>query len=350
MRTRPSKPEPQESKITRRLGPSRRERQIVRILALLRVLGQRRAPTVHELAAEFRTRRETIYRDLRVLQDAGYPITGDERGRLSRPRLMTSQVPDIRFSASELDALLTAIARAEPALPNAESLSSAALKLKALAQSAQDVTGPGLDDTFETWTCGWKDYRAHEDRIALLIEAILRKRRCVVEYRTPSRSASKTYDFDPYRLLFVGAGLYVVGRVPKHAGTATLAVDRVLSLILSKTKFEVDLAFDPKKCRRDAFGVSWQDPLEIVLRFRADQAPYVRERIWHPSQKLTDLPDGGVRLAFRAGGPFEIRRWILGWGDAVEVISPDELRREIRQILTSAALLNEPCSYLRPEV
>jgi predicted DNA-binding transcriptional regulator YafY len=102
----------------------------VRVLALLRVLAQGRRPTVHELAAEFRTRRETTYRDLRVLQDAGYPITGDERGRLSRPRLMSSQVPDIRFSAPELNALLLAAAQAQAALPNAESLSSAACSLR----------------------------------------------------------------------------------------------------------------------------------------------------------------------------------------------------------------------------
>ncbi|MGA8598898.1 MAG: WYL domain-containing protein [Bryobacteraceae bacterium] len=339
MRTRPSKPEPRLSKPEPRLNASRRERQIVRVLALLRVLAQGRRPTVHELAAEFRTRRETIYRDLRVLQDAGYPITGDERGRLSRPRLISSQVPEIRFSPTELDALLLAVAQAQAGLPNAESLASAALKLKALAESGSNAAVPGVDEVFETWTCGSKDYRAHESHIALLIEAILRKRRCRVEYRTPSRLESKTYDFDPYRLLFVGGGLYVVGRVPKHAGTATLSVDRLLSVVLSKTEFQVNPAFDPKKCRQDAFGVSWQDPIDVVLRFRADQAPYVRERIWHPSQKLTELPDGGVQLAFRAGGPFEIRRWILGWGDAVEVVSPDELRKEISWTLTAAGSL-----------
>lgn len=142
-------------------------------------------------------------------------------------------------------------------------------------------------------------------------------------------------------MLFVGGGLYVVGRVPKHAGTATLAIDRILSVVLSPTEFQVDPAFDPKKCRRDVFGVSWQDPVEIVLRFRSDQAPYVRERLWHPTQQLTDLPGGGVQLAFRAGGPFEIRRWILGWGDAVEVISPDDLRQELRRVLNATISIYE---------
>jgi predicted DNA-binding transcriptional regulator YafY len=99
----------------------------------------------------------------------------------------------------------------------------------------------------------------------------------------------------------------------------------------------VDATFDPQKCRQNAFGVSWQDPVDIVLRFGADQAPYVRERLWHPSQQMIELPCGGVQLEFRAGGPFEIRRWILGWGDAVEVISPYELRQEIKRMLNSAA-------------
>ena len=142
----------------------RREKQIVRILGLLRVLRQDPTLTVHELATRFRTRRETIYRDLRVLQDAGYPIAGDERGRLSRPRLIASAVPELRFAPTEVDALLLAAAQAQAALPSAESLSSAIIKLKALAEWPA-----GLDELFETWACGSKDYRAHEDRIGVLI-------------------------------------------------------------------------------------------------------------------------------------------------------------------------------------
>ncbi len=333
------KPKQPRSKTPRHPAPSRRERQTVRILALLRVLAQGGKPSVHELAAEFRTRRETIYRDLRVLQDAGYPITGDEHGRLSRPRLLPTVVPEIRFSAQEVAALLVAAAQVDAALPTADSLSSAALKLKALGRSEQVPIALELEEAFETWTCGSKDHRQHEERVAVLIEAILCRMRCRVQYQKPSGSEPKIYAFDPYKLLSVGGGLYVVGYVPKHRSTVTLAVNRLLSVILSNTEFEVDPAFDVQKCRENAFGVSWQDPQEITLRLRADQAPYVRERLWHPTQKFVGLPDGQLELSFRAGGPFEIRRWILGWGDAVEVVSPVELRREIEGVLSSASTL-----------
>ena len=68
-------------------GERRRDRQAVRLLSIFLLLLQGGRLTVHELAARFKTRRETIYRDLRTLGDVGIPIEGDESGRLSRPRL-----------------------------------------------------------------------------------------------------------------------------------------------------------------------------------------------------------------------------------------------------------------------
>src|SRR5437899_12264735 len=64
----------------------RRDRQVVRILGLLKTLIEGGRPTVHQLAARFKTRRETIYRDLHALEAIGYPSVGHESGRLSRPR------------------------------------------------------------------------------------------------------------------------------------------------------------------------------------------------------------------------------------------------------------------------
>ncbi len=76
--------------------------------------------------------------------------------------------------------------------------------------------------------------------------------------------------------------------------------------------------------------------MTVVIRFSRDQAPYVREREWHPTQKIRELKGGQVELTFRAGGEFEITRWILGWGDAAQVIKPRRIERGIRSILRSA--------------
>src|ERR1700756_2152611 len=65
----------------------RRDRQVIRVLGLLKTLSEGGRPTAHQRAARFKTRRETIYRDIHTLEAIGYPVVGDESGRLSRPRL-----------------------------------------------------------------------------------------------------------------------------------------------------------------------------------------------------------------------------------------------------------------------
>ena len=238
-----------------RTKADQRERQIVRILALLRLLSQDGALSVHQLAAKFGTRRETIYRDLRVLNDAGYPIAGDDQGRLSRPRILSSNIPDIRFSPAELDALRSAVEQVQVALPESETLGKAKTKLKALLDGEAKYNSFTGGEFFQTWNRGTKEYKIHQPRIALLVEAVLRRRRCDVTYRKPSGARPKTFLFDSYRLLVVSGGLYVVGRVPKYEGVATLSVDRLLSVQLTSVAFEVDPSLIPRNAvtRRSGF-------------------------------------------------------------------------------------------------
>src|SRR5437667_8629210 len=136
------------------------------------------------------------------------------------------------------------------------------------------------------------------------------------EYKSPYQGGPRRFPYDAYRLLSVHGGLYCVGRVPAYRNLVTLAVDRIRGLELLEEAFEVDAGFDPKRYEAEAFGVVWEKPMTVVVRFSRDQALYVREREWHPTQRLRELRDGRVELTFRAGGMFEIRRWVLGWGDA----------------------------------
>jgi len=76
------------------------------------------------------------------------------------------------------------------------------------------------------------------------------------------------------------------------------------------------------------------------LRFFSPAAARVRETIWHPSQQLTDGPDGQVDMRVTVAGTVEIAPWILGWGDAVEVLAPLELRQRIADAGTRMAALN----------
>jgi len=316
----------------------RRDRQVVRLLGLLKTLAEGGRPSVHQLAARFKTRRETIYRDLRALQAIGYPIVGDESGLLSRPQLapgLRTAIPPVPFTPKEVAALAWAVKEAGNSQPFRAALTTALPKLHGLLLGPSGRVGLAIDDAVGGWTRGVKDYTAFESRILELVRAIVSRTRCRVVYQSPARKQSRTYPFDPYRLLSVQGGLYCVGFSHEHRHIIILAVDRMRDLQTTSETFAVDSAFDPKRLEAEAFGVSWEEPMQVVLRFSADQAPYVREREWHPTQKIKQLRDGRVELTFRAGGEFEIIRWILGWGEAAEVVRPHKLREQLLSIARS---------------
>jgi proteasome accessory factor B len=70
-------------------------------------------------------------------------------------------------------------------------------------------------------------------------------------------------------------------------------------------------------------------------------AARARESHWHPSQREQVNADGTVDLTFEVGGLREITPWILGWGGAVEVLAPVELRRRV-----AAAARDHAARYL----
>ena len=66
------------------------------------------------------------------------------------------------------------------------------------------------------------------------------------------------------------------------------------------------------------------------MKFSKKVAPYIREKNWHPTQKITEYKDGSLEIAMQLSHLFDIRRWILGWGGEADVLSPAELRKAVQ--------------------
>jgi predicted DNA-binding transcriptional regulator YafY len=321
-----------------RRDAGRAEQQSVRLVSIIRMLSEGARPTVRQLVGRFGVSRETIYRDIRLIERVGYPLASDEAGRIfGRLQLAgapSPMLPAPALTRRELTALAWAVKQAGHH-PLAAAAHGALSKLRALALDG--AAAESIARAVDGWERGVKDYGPSEPFIAALAEAIFGNRRCRVSYQSLQRDAPRAFDYDPYRLVFVQGALYCLGYAPERHKVVTLAVDRLHDVRLTDETFTVDPGFDPERYRTEAFGVVWEEPMRVLLRFRPDQAPYVQERQWHPTQKVRALPDGGVELTFRAGGLVEITRWILGWGASAEVVEPARLRRAVAQALRLAA-------------
>jgi len=90
----------------------------------------------------------------------------------------------------------------------------------------------------------------------------------------------------------------------------------------------------------ETFGIfQGAESIEVTLRFTPFRARWIREQLWHPSQKITNLDDGSLDLTFPVADFREVKMKILQFGADVKVIRPPELEKEIRdEILKMTSL------------
>ena len=91
------------------------------------------------------------------------------------------------------------------------------------------------------------------------------------------------------------------------------------------------------------FGSSWGVVVEgevKAIRLKIESPEIVRimeETVWHTSQTIEKQGDGSVIMTLKVTDTVELKSWILGWGEKVEVLEPEELRQEV--IETARAML-----------
>lgn len=116
----------------------------------------------------------------------------------------------------------------------------------------------------------------------------------------------------------------------------TFKVERIRDLAVLPRTFDDPEADVVAQLRRAWDIIADQPATDVVLRFRPEVAGRVLEAQWHPSQRVTGLPDGSLEWRATVAGTIEIRLWILSWGSDVEVLEPAALRDDVIATLRAA--------------
>ena len=156
-------------------------------------------------------------------------------------------------------------------------------------------------------------------------------------YHSGGHAEPSAYQVDPYTMIYYKGGLYLMGYAHNRRALRTFAVERIDRVETGKERFEIPADFTPEEQLQRAFGIVDEQIMEVRVRFSPAVAHTVRERLWHPSQRVAEEADGGVLLSFAAGGTMEIVSWLLSYGRHVEVLAPPELREEVRRNVTEMA-------------
>ena len=291
-----------------------------------------------KLAGSLEVSRKTIVRDIAFMRDRlDLPIEFDARINAYRYTHPVSAFPTVHVSEGELLALLVA--------------------RKALEQYRGTPFHRQLEVSFEKLTAGLKDRISFSPADELrsvsfrnvglgkadlavfnaLSSAVLRQQEVEFDYRKPGETTPVRRRVQPYHLAHRENLWYLVAFDQERGALRTFALPRISKAAALKATFARPADFSPEKFFASALGVlGGERDYRVVIRFSAAVADRVREREWHESQELRDLPDGGLELKLRLGALPEIERWVLTWGRDAEVVQPKELRERLKA--TAAAL------------
>lgn len=297
--------------------------------------------TLAQLAERYGTDERTIRRDLDAFKEEGYPIISDNIAENNRKLWRLDTTDHTRrlgrlFDSDHYMALRIAMGIGGPIRNDSPFFST----LEDLHEKIEKAIGKrgraqlqAIDRAFISYEK--QAYRqAPPDVLRLFVEAITTKHLCRVTYRgAQHRGNEKAFVVLPLRIFAHAGTSHVLCYVPKHTSYVPLNLQRLKELKLLAETAEIPSDFHPEQLENSAFGIhQGGKPTRYVMRFDPAVALYIRERCWHPSQQLDELPNGAVKLSFTCGASWEVDAWAASWRHWVHVLEPLSLRKDLHEL------------------
>ena len=298
------------------------------------LMNSRYGKSVSALAENLECHQRTVYRDLNALETAGFPIyTENVNGRNVWHLLESARNPmPVPFSMPELMALYfgSNVLKVLKGTVFYDALVSVLKKVKSCIPPESEKYLNRVEKNLQTRPGPYKNYSKFRNQIESINEAMLSGRVIEIIYYTMSRKKSHQRKVAPYRVWFHDGGFYLIGHCKWRDGIRIFAVDRIKKIHLTDEAFEVPEEFDVDSFMRGSFGVYHGQPEKVKVLFSAEIAEYIKEKIWHQSQKLYDNPDGSVLFEADVACTEDFKAWVMRWGAKAIVLQPEELRNEIQ--------------------
>lgn len=314
-----------------------RNEQVIRLFAIIRTLYRRGRCDIYELANQHGTTTRTILRDLDALEAAGLPLAKELDGRKMKWRIeYDDQLRDLTrlLDTSHYLAVIAALGTG-----GATTRSRTAREaLQDLATKVANSLSPGERKRYaaaaKAFGSPGRQQLQHQsgDLLGPLVSAIGDSKLCDVHYTSVAGRRSQMTVL-PLRLFPRQDALYLLAYLPKRDDVLTLAVHRIRSMLVTDRRHKAPVHVDVDRHVDSLFGVDGSgDEVTYRLRFDKIVAPYLHERVWHPSQQLRTGDDRGVELTFTCRESVEVSAWVASWREHVEVIAPERLRIELAQL------------------
>ncbi|MHB0913778.1 MAG: helix-turn-helix transcriptional regulator [Armatimonadota bacterium] len=316
------------------------EEQFARLIKTLQLIeSEPRKWDASSLELEFGVGRATVERDIRILRQWG---TIERRNGFFAVKGM--KFLPTSFTASEALAIVLAgsMAVERIGMPPMEAMQNALKKIDSLLPERVETM---IRKMRKRVNIGVNLVReCNSETLDGLSRAISGHNPVTINYYVFSRSELTNRTVDPFGLTFRFGAWYMIGHCHMRGEVRTFAVDRIRSLKVLPDHFKYPKDFDLEEYLEKGWSLQADARQEkVILRFHKDVSEWVAGSKFHPHQRVVPQSDGSAIFEVAVAGTDEIKHWVLGFGDKVEVLQPASLRKAI-----SEAAFNMARAYAVP--
>ncbi len=304
--------------------------RLIRLIGLLRSTNQ--ALSVDQLATQLGVSRRTIFRDLKLMQEAGVTYSSvPGQGYRIDPDVFTAQLYLGPVEALGL-LLLAKLAEAAPNQPLFRPAASALAKMIAQLPAPARTVYEDLMSSVSI-SPGAVDFSHDDDEHYRSLQYCIEERKvCQVLYDQVDPQKRLNTKIQPLHLHFYKRSCYVLAFSEQHDEVRMFKLARIVELEPTEEDF-APFAFSIDDYLDDAWGIIPGDrKYDVVIDFSKRVTSNVTEVQWHRTQQATVHADGSCQLRFHVNGLREIKWWVLGYGDEAVVREPPELRQAVQDL------------------
>ncbi|MER5325551.1 helix-turn-helix transcriptional regulator [Streptosporangium roseum] len=303
---------------------------VTRVLALLEILQAGPGLTGPELAARLEVDERTVRRYAVKLSELGVPVEA-ERGRHGGYRLLPGyKLPPLMLTDDEAAAVvLGLLAGRRTGLAVGETATESALaKIQRVLPQVLRERVAAVSATLEHTRAPAPASTPKAGPLLALADAARHRQTVRLAYRS-WRGESSERDLDPYGIVFHSGRWYAAGFDHGSGEVRTFRVDRVAGAVRTGRSFDDPGDFDAvAHVVGSLSAVPYRHEVKVLLAVPLEEA---RRRIPAETATLTETA-GGILLETRAEQLGGMAQMLAGLGWPFTVITPDELRGEIRAL------------------
>lgn len=166
-----------------------------------------------------------------------------------------------------------------------------------------------------------------------LTNCVIKHQPIIIDYHPFGKEVVR-WTIHPYYLKQYNNRWYLLGYNPEFEDLSIIPLDRIENIAYSDTTFKRNLNFDFNAYFRDILGVTIEkgkEPERIRLKFSPQRLPYVLSKPIHHSQIVENEAEGIISLNLIPNK--ELISELIWFRDDVEILSPEPLREEIKEII-----------------